>query len=345
MFSELAGNNTRFLTAEEAHDQILQFVSRHAEVAKADTIGQTEEGRSILGVTIGTGSIQVSLLAGAHADEPVGPDTLRRMIPALLDSYDQYQSLFQRVTFCIIPHVNPDGEERNRSWIDTWPDWKDYTRHVVRELPGRDVEFSYPDRRMENKAVSSWLESRGTFALHMSLHGMGFSDGAMLLIEKNWAYRTEMLQREFTDAAAESGFTLHDHNRKGEKGFFQIAPGFTTTPEGVAMRTYFLSHGDHETAKLFGDSSMEFVRQLGGDPLSIVTELPLFVVEGPASVGEPTSYLEFRNRLPEIRLALERKEDLSSIEAQYGLKPVPLETASRLQLTALDLAIKTVLSE
>jgi hypothetical protein len=173
----------------------------------------------------------------------------------------------------------------------------------------------------------------------MSLHGMGFSDGAMLLIERNWTYRTEALQAGFAEAAAAAGLRLHDHNRKGEKGFFYVAPGFTTTPEGAAMRRYFLSHGDPETASRFGDSSMEFVRSLGGDPLCLVTELPLFLIDGPREPMRPTAYLAFKDSLPEIRLALERGESIAPWKERFGLHPLPLETAVRLQRTAIELGI------
>lgn len=345
MLSRLASKATSFLSAETAAVQIREAATAHPKILRVESLGESEEGRPLLSAIIGSGPVSISLLAGAHADEPVGPDMLRRLIPALADRRADYADLLSQCTFYIIPHINPDGEARNRYWIDAWPDWKDYVLHVVRELPGRDVEFSYPDRRVENAAVSTWLASHGPFALHMSLHGMGFSDGAMLLIEKNWSYRTELLQSGFIAASEETGLRLHDHNRKGEKGFFQFAPGFTTTPEGVAMRTYFLSHRDPKTASLFGDSSMEYVRSLGGDPLSLVTELPLFVVDGPAEPGVPRAYLDFKEILPDVRLSLGRGEDVSGRVASFGLNPVPLSVASRLQLTALDLALETVLRQ
>ena len=88
----------------------------------------------------------------------------------------------------------------------------------------------------------------------------------MLLIGRPWAFRTAPLQRAFAEAAREAGLRLHDHNRKGEKGFFYLAPGFTTTPEGEAMRTFFRAQGNEATAAHFHDSSMEFVQRLGGGP-------------------------------------------------------------------------------
>lgn len=342
LLSRLASKAESFLRSDQAEEQLRSVVRDSSGVASLEIIGESEEGRPLLAVVLGSGRRRISLLAGAHADEPVGPDVLRRLIPSVIEHAEDFEELLSTCTFFIIPHVNPDGEARNRVWIDAWPDLAAYAEHVIRELPGRDVEFNYPDRRVENAAVSTWLALHGPFALHMSLHGMGYSDGAMLLIEKNWSYRTEAIQSGFAAAAGSAGLRLHDHNRKGEKGFFQIAPGFTTTPEGVAMRTYFLSHGDNETAMLFGDSSMEFVRSLGGDPLSLVTELPLFVVNGSSAPGVPTSYLEFKKCLPEFRLAISRGEDISGVTAEFGLDPLPISIASRLQLTALDLGLQTI---
>ena len=117
---------------------------------------------------------------------------------------------------------------------------------------------------------------------------MGISAGALLLIEKNWGYRAALLQERFHQAAQAEDLPLYDRNRQGEKGFFYLAPGFWTTPEGSAMRAFFEARGDKETAALFRSSSMEYVRSLGGDPLCYVTELPLFVV-GDMPPGEGVS--------------------------------------------------------
>ena len=332
------------------HDEAVQLIDEackaNADISSCSILGESEEGRPIIGVRLGTGDKKVSLIAGAHSDEPVGPETLRAIILQSLSKRDQLEEFLSKYALYIVPHVNPDGEQHNRSWMSEWPSVQSYIRHAFRELPGRDVEFSYPGRRVENQIVSDWWRGVGPFALHMSLHGMGFSDGAMLLIEKNWAYRTEDVQAGFSLAAKAVGLRMHDHNRKGEKGFFHIAPGYTTTPEGSAMRTYFLSHDLPDTAALFGDSSMEFVRSLGGDPLSLVTELPLFLVEGDCEPGSPTSYLEFKRELPEIRLQVQNGEDISEAisraMAKYGLNSLPIKQAVSLQLRALELGLAAV---
>jgi hypothetical protein len=249
----------------------------------------------------------------------------------------------RRFQFVIVPHTNPDGEARNRPWIEAWPDPKAYLRHAVREKPGRDLEYGYPSMRPENEHVASFLRAHGPFAMHASLHGMSAGEGAMLLINRPWTFRTQALRDAFVEAAAARGLRMHDHNRKGEKGFFWIEPGFQTTPRGDAMRTYFHAQDDPATARQFHDSSMEFVMGLGGDPLALVTELPLFLVKNDdPTPGRPDRYLALRERLPEIKARLDRGENVDELLAPFDLRPVPLETAMQLQLRALELGLETV---
>ena len=138
---------------------------------------------------------------------------------------------------------------------------------------------------------------------------------------------------------------MHDHNRKGEKGFFYLGPGFTTTPEGEAMRTFFQAQGDEATAAFFHEASMDFVERLGGDPLCLVTELPLFVVEREGAMydpGVPAAYLAFKERLPEWKLLLQRGGDASDLLNGFQLQPLNLTSAIRLQLCALELSLETI---
>jgi hypothetical protein len=197
--------------------------------------------------------------------------------------------------------------------------------------------------RPENEHVTAFLRDHGPFAMHASLHGMTASEGAMLLINRPWTFRTQQLRDAFREAAGAEGLRMHDHNRKGEKGFFWIEPGFQTTPRGDAMRTFFRAQDDPATAERFHDSSMEFVMGLGGDPLALVTELPLWVVanEKPTP-GHPGTYLALRERFPEAKARIERGDDIDDLLAPFDIHPLPLRTAMRLQLQALELGLDAV---
>lgn len=335
-----------FTAFDVARQEIERICNSHPDIATFRTIGRSEEGRELYGIVLGNGPLHVSLLAGAHSDEPVGPETLRLLVTRLLTRRKEFEPLLSCFTFIVVPHVNPDGEARNRDWIAKWPDVEAFLGGVFREPPGRDLEFGYPAMRPENASVSAFLKLFAPFALHASLHGMAFSEGAMLLINRRWSFRTQLLRDRFATAVRNEGLGLHDHNRKGEKGFFYIEPGFTTTPEGEAMRQYFRSKKDERTAGLFHDSSMEYVEKLGGDPLCLVTELPLFVIPGDGSgSGIPARYLAFQQQRPELKSRVQSGERITRDIETFGIRPLELNKAIRLQLVALSCGLIEVFEE
>jgi hypothetical protein len=233
----------------------------------------------------------VSLVGGAHADEPVGPLTLE-LLAGYLAGLPQDAPLLADWSWWIVPHVNPDGAAINAAWSEHLVPLPDggkgydlglYRRSVVRELPGDDIEFGYPrgpkdaGARPENRAVADFLAPGAPFALHGSFHSIGFAAGPWFLLERTWQARTAELRRHLTRRVRRAGYQLHDVDRGGEKGFTRIAEGFTTRPDSESMRDHFLALGEPETASLFRPSSMEMVRSLGGDPLTFVSEMPLFL--------------------------------------------------------------------
>ncbi len=299
-------------------DAVLEAPPAPAEAGRR--LGVSREGRDVVGFQVGSGDRHVSLIAGCHADEPVGPAMLDRLAGYLM-SLPASSPLKSEVTWYLVPHVNPDGERRNAGWTDaifgagagaiteeTGVDVGDYLTSVVREAPGDDVEFGFPrgegdvEARPENRAVAEFLRGGAPFVLHASFHGMSFAAGPWFLMEASWADRTLAMREGLRRRVREMGYRLHDVDRRGEKGFHRIDEGFTTRPDSRAMASYFEGLGDAATAALFRPSSMEYVRSLGGDPLTLVSEMPLFLVppahyEGPdvvrpAVVGEVAGEME-----------------------------------------------------
>jgi hypothetical protein len=287
------------------------------------------------------------LLAGAHADEPVGAETLLHFTEWLAGDDEQAAAMRAQWTFRIVPHVNPDGEALNSVWLDAWPDPLACLRHRHRELPGRDVEFAYPDRRVENEAVTDFLKHAAPIALHASLHGMTAATGAWHLVDREWIDRTAELRQRYAEAVREAPLPLLDWDRGGEKGFDYIGPGFSTTPRGQAMREHFRDRGDDATAARFGDSSMELARNLGGDPLCMVTELPLWLVRSGSiedAPGKPHALFAFQEAVEQARQALQSGDADGALAAvgDFELEPVPIHTAARLQLRAIALGLERV---
>jgi hypothetical protein len=322
-------------------------------------VGQSREGRSILGFRFGSGSFRVSLVAGSHADEPVGPRMLRHLV-SYLDSLPANDPMATGYEWWIIPHVNPDGEERNRSWAVERRDAYDvgaYLERVVRELPGDDIEFGYPrdatdtEARPENRAAWEWWRSAaGPFDLHASLHGMGFAAGPWHLVEGAWRDRCGLLVERCSAAAHSLGYVLHDVERGGEKGFERIERGFCTRPDSRRMREHFEAQGDRETAGLFRPSSMEAIRSLGGDPLTLVSEMPLFLTPGVGDeLGPPDPVLEaWRAQVMEWRGRLTAGADSGTISneaAAMGMTAMPIRDQMELQWRLITAGMEQVEGE
>jgi len=314
-----------------------------------------------VGHRLGRGPLHLSLIAGCHADEPVGPAMLRRLA-AWLESQPDGAPLLADATWWIVPHANPDGEERNRAWSeillpavdsrgapDHAFDLAAYARGAVREAPGDDVEFGFPrapedaEARPENRAVAAFLAGGAPFHVHASFHGMFFASGPWFLLERAWIGRTADLRENLRLRVAEMGYRVYDVDRGGEKGFNRIDPGFTTRPDSRAMAAFFQERGEPETAARFRPSSMELVRSLGGDPLTIVSEMPLFLTPPPGAAGAPEAFADPALRAELSRLAVTASPDeLRAAAARRGLRGMPVRDQMRLQLAYLEAAIAAV---
>ena len=270
----------------DLYNYIHEIIESPFDIEKGNKIGTSLKNKDIFGYVFGSGSKKISLIAGNHADEPIGPLLLKKLVSYLSTLHKDHELLIH-YRWCIIPHTNPDGEYRNKSWYtynDTETDLAKYLLYAIRELPGEDIEFGFPVQgkikalRPENNAVYNfWKKEKTPFNLHVSLHGMRASYGPWFLIDHNWIDRTQMLRNKCVFRTKKMGYQLFDIDRKGEKGFHRISEGFCTRPDSQEMRKHFMRLDDFMTAQKFHASSMESIRSLGGDCLTLVTEMPLFI--------------------------------------------------------------------
>ena len=334
-----------------------------ADSALGETIGTSRQGRPIGAFVLGRGPRSLSLIGGCHADEPVGPAMLRRLV-RVLPTLDPGHRLLEDFSWFVVPQVNPDGEQRNAAWIeqklatidhlgasDTGYDPVVYVQNVVRELPGDDIEFGFPrgpddtQTRPENRAVAEFLSSATALALHASFHGMGFAPGPWFLIEPAWIERTTAMRQAVRNRVREMRYPLFDIDRQGEKGFRRIDEGFSTRPDSRAMVEHFLSLGDEETAARFRPSSMELARSLGRDPLTLVSEMPLFLLaESQDDSGAPgfkagtPGRRQLHDRLSRLATELPTAQARQEL-ACLGIRPMPIRDQMRLQLAFLSQAL------
>jgi len=255
---------------------------------------------------------------------------LRRLVSHLSSRPDT------RHTWYIVPHVNPDGEARNAEWSAPGLqagvfDLGLYLKHAMREKPGDDIEFGFPDLRPENRAVADFLAGGAPFVLHGSFHSIAFAPGPWFLIEPAWIDRTAGLRNALRERVRALGYNLFDVDRGGEKGFRRIDEGFSTRPDSRAMIAWFEERGDRETAAKFRPTSMEYVRSLGGDPFTFVSEMPLFLRPLPeGDTGRPDDPI-FRAWLEQMAL---------SGGVQAGVRGMPIRDQMRLQLAFLEEALQ-----
>lgn len=318
----------------------------------AQEIGRSRVGRPIFAYTIGGGPLKVNLVGGCHADEPVGPRFLRRLVTFLASPAGS--AMREAATWFAIPHLNPDGAAANVPWQLPGADRYDfvaYLKHRVRELPGDDIEFGFPRGdgdaavRPENRAAWDFWRAHAPFDLHVSMHGMAVAAGPYFLVERSWWPRLREMAATLTREVESAGYTLHDVERHGEKGFHRLARGFCSRPDSGAMKEHFLGLDDPETAARFRPSSMEAVRALGGDPLTLVTEMPLFITPGVgAEPGPPDPVLvRWRERIAgwdaRIRGAVDEGSEMEArVEAEVrgeaaraGLRAMPVKDQMRFQ--------------
>ncbi|UCH83786.1 MAG: peptidase [Candidatus Latescibacterota bacterium] len=327
-----------------------------ASPPKGVHLGRSRENRPIVGYRFGTGDMKISLIGGCHADEPVGPQFLNRLVSYLSDTPDESEIL-TNYQWWIVSHINPDGADRNRVWyqhVDKQYDLSAYLTHVVREQPGDDIEFGFPrssvdhDCRPENRAVYDWWKTcPRPFALHVSLHGMAFAGGPWFLIDPDWVDRCPIVKQRCREAVNQLRYNFHDVQRHGEKGFERIERGFCTRPNSLAMAQYFVDRNDPDTAALFRPSSMETIRSHGGDPLTLVSEIPLFIVPGVGESIEPNDPIadKWRERVLSWKTSLENGEPIEIVAgdtADSDASPMPIRDQMRFQWIFVTAGIEQI---
>ena len=311
----------------------------------AISIGESRDNKSIAGYRFGYGEYQLSLIAGCHADEPTGPKLLNYLV-GYLSKLPLNHPLINDYTWWIVPHVNPDGEAINQSWYDEDEECYDlarYLRYVRRELPGDDVEFGFPIEgkraalRPENQVIYDFWRSTGkSFDLHISLHGMSMAQGPWFLIDPSWINRCELIMERCKQKVLDMKYRLHDVDREGEKGFHRIGKGFCTRPDSEEMRKYFLSKGQPAEADKFHPSSMESIRSLGGDCLTLVSEMPLFILPPNDDISWPNKNWEswkdrFQNWKYKILSDQIGEEEFEKQVKESGLKAMAIKDQMILQ--------------
>ena len=99
----------KFHTCADSRSKIIKACRNNPGIAKYYYLGKSQQKRVIDAVVLGNGPKTVSLIAGAHSDEPVGPETLRSFILSGIEMKNELAGLFARFRFISMPQITPDG--------------------------------------------------------------------------------------------------------------------------------------------------------------------------------------------------------------------------------------------
>lgn len=160
------------------------FVARHPRHARLRRVGTSRAGHPLLLLSVGHGSRQVLVVAGPHANEPVGGATTLRLAeravadPRLTEGAD--------ATWNLLLCVDPDGLRRNEGWLTGPYTLGRYARNFFR--PGFLEQPEWlpdgPDRATlpETRTLLALQEELRPF-LQCSLHGVDVGGGFVELTD------------------------------------------------------------------------------------------------------------------------------------------------------------------
>ncbi len=115
----LEKSNFAKLTSHEELKQFIQEVDAKSDLINTEVLTKSAEGRELFAVYFSKGKfgadknkIRVLIFAQQHGNEQSGKEAALLLINELLKPENQY--LFDRIDFCLIPQMNPDGSEKNK---------------------------------------------------------------------------------------------------------------------------------------------------------------------------------------------------------------------------------------
>ena len=306
-------------------------------------IGHTVEGRPLHGILTSTSPLPlISIVAGAHPDEPAGPI-------AALNLLQTWQAcrLAAVVRLAVVPVMDIDGIVAQRAWLSPWDgavDLQRYLAHHQRRQPGADREFGWPGAAWSHQALPEcqaadhFFHQFGPAIAHLSLHGMLAAQGAWYLLDKV-AMTDGQLWRDLRANAAANDLKLHEFRRYGDKGFRRVGLGFCTTPSGPLMRRHFLQAGDLKTAARFGYGSMDAARARAATaaapvPLCAVSEVPLLVVD---AEGHGKQVLQ------ELQMSADPAQSIKQALSSKRLQAVPMQTQVQVITEMVSAVIRAAL--
>ncbi|WP_030602917.1 M14 family zinc carboxypeptidase [Streptomyces fulvoviolaceus] len=168
----------RYPTVDELGERAAALVARHPRDARLRRVGTSRAGTPLWLLSVGHGSRQALVVAGPHANEPVGGATVLRLAERALA--DPRFTVDADATWNLLLCLDPDGLRRNEGWLQGPYALGRYFRNFFR--PGFQEQPEWlPDGAAgaalpETRALLDLQDELRPF-LQCSLHGVDVGGG------------------------------------------------------------------------------------------------------------------------------------------------------------------------
>ena len=118
LFNDYSGHKEKGLKTDFIkHQDLLGVIAKHKhkKLFMIRTIGKSVEGREIYSISFGKGRIKILAWSQMHGDEPTATTALFDLLNFFSDNAQDNKirdNLLNKITFCFIPILNPDGAEK-----------------------------------------------------------------------------------------------------------------------------------------------------------------------------------------------------------------------------------------
>ncbi|PWI14670.1 dehydrogenase [Streptomyces sp. Act143] len=168
----------RYPSVDELAARAAALVARHPRDARLRRVGTSRAGTPMWLLSVGHGSRQALVVAGPHANEPVGGATVLHLAERALD--DPTLTEAADATWNLLLSLDPDGLRRNEGWLHGPYTLGRYFRHFFR--PGF---LEQPEWLPDGAAAATLPETRALLDLQdelrpflqCSLHGVDVGGG------------------------------------------------------------------------------------------------------------------------------------------------------------------------
>ncbi|WP_405974601.1 M14 family zinc carboxypeptidase [Streptomyces sp. NBC_00988] len=168
----------RYPSVDELAAQAAALVARRPQDARLRRVGTSRAGTPLWLLSVGHGSRQALVVAGPHANEPVGGATVLRLAERVLA--DPRLSEGADATWNLLLCLDPDGSRRNEGWLPGPYSLGRYFRNFFRpgflEQPEWLPDGAAGARLPETRALLEIQDELRPF-LQCSLHGVDVGGG------------------------------------------------------------------------------------------------------------------------------------------------------------------------